>query len=226
VPTKRDPDLSLFFDILRTLEAANIPYMIIGAYAGTMYGISRVTYDIDIVVDLNDVGIEALASAYPLPRYYADPYQMRTSVQMGIMFNIIDTERGEKADLIPLTMVSRYRIAFQNRIQQPIELPDGHIMAVWCARPEDIIVGKLMAWAEGRSRKHAADIYEILVFHYLHIAFDLRASLDEAYIDQRAAQLGQDVLEFWHAIQTQARDEAARQQQSPSAARGTIKDNL
>jgi hypothetical protein len=34
------------------------------------------------------------------------------------MFNIIDTERGEKADLIPLTMASRYRSAFQNRVQR------------------------------------------------------------------------------------------------------------
>jgi len=42
VPTKRDPDLSLFFDILYILEATDIPYMIIGAYAGIIYGISRV----------------------------------------------------------------------------------------------------------------------------------------------------------------------------------------
>ena len=38
---------------------------------------------------------------------------------------------------------------------------------IWCARPEDIIVGKLMAWAEGRSRKHETDIYEMMVFLYL-----------------------------------------------------------
>jgi len=109
---------------------------------------------------------------------------------MGIMLNIIDTERGEKADLIPLTMASRYRSAFQNRVQRTIELPGGDTMAVWCARSEDVIVGKLMAWAEGRSRKHATDIYEILVFHYLGIASDLDTAFDEAYIDRRAAQLG------------------------------------
>jgi len=37
---------------------------------------SAALYDIDIVVDLNDTRIEALAAAYPLPRYYTDPYQM------------------------------------------------------------------------------------------------------------------------------------------------------
>ena len=211
MPIKRDPDLSLFFDILQTLEALDIPYMIIGAYAGTMYGISRVTYDIDIVVALDDARINALAETYPPPRYYADPYQMQTSVQMGIMFNIIDTERGEKADLIPLTMVSRYRVAFQNRIQQTTELPNGTTLTVWCARSEDVIIGKLMAWAEGRSRKHATDIYEMLVFHYLNLAPDLSGDFDETYIDQRATQLGHEVTKFWHAIKTQALEESARQ---------------
>ena len=116
---KRDPDLSLFFDILRTLETAGIPYMIIGAYAGTMYGVSRVTYDIDIVVELNDAHIAALTEAYPLPRYYADPYQMQTSVQMGIMFNIQWTTRGcgrwnAKASPNSIRPVSPNRLASPN----------------------------------------------------------------------------------------------------------------
>ena len=46
---ERSPDLSLFLDILHTLEAIDAPYMIIGAFAATVYGITRVTYDLDIV---------------------------------------------------------------------------------------------------------------------------------------------------------------------------------
>jgi hypothetical protein len=46
VPTERQPDLSLFVDILHTLEAINAPYVIIGAFAATVYGITRTTYDI------------------------------------------------------------------------------------------------------------------------------------------------------------------------------------
>lgn len=211
MPKTANPDLSLFLDILKTLESLDIPYMIIGAFAGTVYGVTRVTYDIDIVVNLNDAHIGALAETYPPPRYYADPYQMQQSVAMGIMFNIIDGERGEKADLIPLTMVSRYRHAFQNRVRQTVDV-GGATFDVWCARPEDVIIGKLMAWKEGRSRKHESDIYEMLTFYYLGLATDLGSPLDEAYIDQRAAQLGHDVAEFWRAVKTQAQNEAARQQ--------------
>ena len=67
------PNFNLFFAILQTLEAIQAPYMIIGAFAATLYGTTRTTYDIDIIVDLSEEHIEALAAAYPPPRYYADP---------------------------------------------------------------------------------------------------------------------------------------------------------
>jgi len=47
-----------------------------------------------------------------------------------------------------------------------VDIPGCDPLEVWCARPEDIIVGKLMAWAEGRSRIHETDIYEMLVSQY------------------------------------------------------------
>ncbi len=210
MPGERAPALSLFLDILRTLEAIDVPYMIIGAFAAAVYGSTRATYDIDIVVDLDEAHIEALAAAYPPPRYYADPVQMRDSIRLGIMFNIIDTGRGEKADLIPITMEPRYRQAFKRRGRQTVEVPGGEPFPVWCACPEDVIVGKLMAWAEGRSRKHETDIYEMMVFHYLGIDPALSEAFDEAYVDGQASALGAEVAEFWRAAKDAARQEAER----------------
>lgn len=200
------PNFNLFFAILQTLEAIQAPYMIIGAFAAILYGSSRTTYDIDIIVDLNEEHIDALAAAYPPPRYYADPEQMRSSIHWGIMFNIIDTSRGEKADLVPLTMEQRYRFAFANRIRQTIKTAGIPPFEAWCARPEDIIVGKLMAWAEGRSRKHETDIYEMLVMNALRDENEL--GMDTPYIDTQAQSLSEDVVQLWQAIK------AAVQQQS------------
>lgn len=210
MPNEHPPDLSLFLDILHTLEDIGAPYMIIGAFAAAQYGTTRATYDIDIVVDLSEEHIEALAEAYPPPRYYADPVQMRDSIRMGIMFNIIDTSRGEKADLVPLTMASRYDQAFQRRVRLTIDLPDAEPFDVWCARPEDVILGKLMAWDEGRSRKHETDIYEMMVFHYLGADPTLSAAFDESYVDTQAQALGQDVVELWETVKEAARREANR----------------
>jgi hypothetical protein len=210
MPGERDPDLGLFLDILSKLETIGVPYMVIGAFAGAIYGVTRVTYDIDIVVELSSAHIKALAALYPIPRYYADPVQMHRAISTGTMFNIIDTERGEKADLIPTTMVPQYGQAFRRRVRQTIDLPTTGTIEIWCARPEDVIVGKLMAWAEGRSHKHETDIYEMLVFHYLDTDPE-STPLDEAYIDAQARSLGAEATEFWQTVKATARQQAQRE---------------
>ncbi len=133
---------------------------------------------------------------------------MRDSIRLGIMFNIIDSSRGEKADLVPLSMASPYRQAFQNRVRQPIETPDGQSFEIWCARVEDVILGKLMAWAEGKGRRHETDIYEMMVSHYLDLFADLSADFAEAYVDVQAMRLGEDVADLWQATKTAAQAEA------------------
>ncbi len=53
----------LYLDILKTFERLDIPYVIIGAFAGMSYGVTRLTADVDIVVDLKETHIPALAAA-------------------------------------------------------------------------------------------------------------------------------------------------------------------
>lgn len=207
MPAEQKPDLSLFLDILQTLERINAPYMVIGAFAATVYGITRVTYDIDIIVDLSEEHINALSEAYPLPRYYADPVMIRNSIGMGIMFNIIDTNRGEKADLVPLSGTLDYRPAFERRIRQLVEIPGAEPFEIWCARPEDVIHGKLLAWKEGRSRKHETDIFEMMAYHFLNESGD--SSLNEKLIDAIAATLGEETNQFWQKIKSDAKKDTA-----------------
>lgn len=126
------------------------------------------------------------------------------------MFNIIDSSRGEKADLVPLTMATRYRQAFGRRLRQTVDAPGVEPFEVWCARPEDVIIGKLAAWEEGRSAKHEIDIHEMLVFHYLGFDPTLSADFDEAYIDVQIHSLGPDVVELWQTTREAARQEANR----------------
>ena len=208
--TERTPDLRLFFNILQTLDRINAPYMIIGGFAAAIYGNNRTTYDIDIVVNLKEHHIQALAAAYPAPRYCADPEQMRNSIRLGISFNIIDGKLGDKVDLSPLTRDSRYRAAFQRRVRQTIDLPDGTPFDAWCARPEDVIVGKLMAWEEGRSNKHEIDIYGMMLAHYMRVLLGAGAPFDEGYVSAQAKRIGDDVFEFWSAINEAARQEVQR----------------
>ena len=213
MPIRSGPDLSLFLDILRQLEEIGVPYVIIGGFAATIYGVTRATYDIDIIIDLDEEHIQALVDAYPLPRYYADPHQMLQAMRTGSPFNIIDSERGEKADLFPITMNERYRPALDNRLRQIVELPGMEPFAVWVARPEDVIVGKLMAWAELHSRRFESDIDELMVGQYLGSMSSFEHSFDEKYIDNQARSLGRELAAFWQAVKEAARQEADRYQQ-------------
>ena len=208
MPKASNPGLSFFLDILFKLEGLEIPYAIIGGFAATMYGITRATFDIDIVVNLEEKHIQALSAAYPSPRYYADLRQMNHAMQIGSSFNIIDSSRGEKVDLFPLTMDVRYQPAFDNRIRRTIDLPGMEPFAVWAARPEDVIVGKLMAWNEGHSDRHTADIFEMMVFHYL--GGETGIDFDKQYVAERAQTISKEAADLWKLIDATAQEEAAR----------------
>ena len=199
--------ISFYVQIVRALDEIGAPYMIVGAFGGYPFGITRVTFDIDILVDLREKDFEALSQRFPLPRYYADPEMMKNSVQMGIMFNLIDTNEGIKADLVPLKREPEYQLAFDRRIRREFVDPMGNSFSAWVAQPSDIIIGKLNAWNEGRSDKHPKDIYAMIVFD-LSGASDL--SIDYAMITKEASQIGKESLEMWNQVYAKAKEEVEK----------------
>lgn len=202
--------LGFYFDIMRALEEIGAPYMLVGAFAGSAFGITRATFDVDMLVNLREPHFDALAHRFPPPRYSADPEQMRNSTHLGIMFNIIDMNQGVKADLVPLSGSPGYREAFARRTRRTFQDESGNEFEAWCARSEDIILGKLMAWQEGRSAKHPSDIREMLVFILSGLSDE---ELDLLYIATRAAKLGTEVAELWHRLFNQAQVEIAGRDQ-------------
>ena len=203
--------LTFYFKVLQALEEIKAPYMIVGAFAGLAFGVNRATFDIDILVDLDEGDFEALAARFPLPRYYADPEMMRDSTRMGIMFNLIDTEEGVKADLVPLTREPEYRAAFARRGRHTFQDETGHVFEAWCAQPTDIIIGKLRAWAEGHSAKHPADIQAMLVFALSGLGTE---TIDFGAITVEAARLGPEVAALWKSLVNHAETQVQGRQGS------------
>lgn len=199
--------LKFYSEVVRVLDEIDAPYMLVGAFAGLSFGITRSTFDIDILVDLREQDFQPLADRFPPPRYYADPDMMRNSTQLGIMFNIIDSSDAIKADLVPLTREPDYRVAFERRVRRRFEDPDDVAFEAWCARPEDIIIGKLRAWAEGRSAKHPADILDMLLFLQ---SGTIEFPFDKGIVSATAVQLGPDPAELWRDVQAKAESELRR----------------
>jgi hypothetical protein len=196
-----------YIRIVKALEEISAPYMIVGAFGGTIYGITRATHDIDIIVDLHETDFEALSEKFPLPRYYADPVMIKNSVEMGIMFNIIDSSEGVKADLVPLKREPEYQLAFNRRIHETFTDENDKLFEAWVAQPTDIIIGKLQAWNEGRSNKHPDDIYAILFF-CLRGFSNYQVNIEE--IAEEANRIGQETLDMWLKTLKKVREEIRR----------------
>lgn len=196
--------LDFYIRVVQALDEIGAPYMIVGAYGGSVFGIIRSTNDIDIMVDLQEKDCYALSEKFPLPRYYADPEMIKNSIAMGIMFNLIDTNEGTKADLVPLKREPEYQLAFNRRVRETFQGPSGESFEAWVAQPTDIIIGKLQAWNEGRSDKHPKDIYSILFF-CLRGYSDYNVNLDE--VTKEAARLGRETLEMWNKTLARVREE-------------------
>jgi hypothetical protein len=195
--------IKFYAEIVRALDEIGAPYMIVGAFAGLSFGITRTTFDIDILVDLRDKDFNAISAKFPLPRYYADPEMMRNSTQMGIMFNIIDSQEGIKADLVPLKREPEYSVGFERRMRRTFS--DGQTeFEAWCARPEDVMIGKLQAWNEGQSTKHPADIFSMLL--YL-LSEDTDVPFDSNLVSTAATRIGQNALNLWKDLVTRAQEE-------------------
>jgi hypothetical protein len=197
--------LTFYSEVLKALEDIGAPYMIIGAFAAAAYGSERVTHDVDMIVILADSHMTELAARFPAPRYYADPEQMRNAQADGTLFNVIDSERGEKVDLIPWTLDERYAEAFDRRIRLAFEDLNGELIDAWYARADDVIVGKLMAWNEGHSVKHQYDIAAMMYFMYQGADPTLAPYFDEKYVDKKAKSISPDALAFWRKLKREAK---------------------
>ncbi len=196
--------LDFYIRVVKALDDIGAPYMIVGAFGGTIFGITRATHDIDIIVDLRETDFEALSQKFPLPRYYADPEMIKNSVEMGIMFNIIDSSEGYKADLVPLKREPDYQIAFDRRIRETFTDKNGEPFEAWVAQPTDIIIGKLQAWDEGRSNKHPDDIFAILFF-CLRGYSTYQVDIEE--IAEEANHIGQETFDMWLKTLERVREE-------------------
>jgi len=196
--------LDFYIRVVKALDDIRAPYMIVGAFGGTIFGITRATHDIDLIVDLRQTDYEALSKKFPLPRYYADPEMIKNSVETGIMFNIIDSSEGIKADLVPLKREPDYQLAFDRRIRETFTDENDEPFEAWVAQPTDIIIGKLQAWDEGRSNKHPDDIFAILFF-CLRGFSNYQVDIEE--VAEQAARIGPEPLDMWLKTLAKARNE-------------------
>ncbi len=68
-----------------------------------------------------------------------------------------------------------------------------------------MIIGKLLAWEEGRSIKHPQDIGAMLALIYSGRDQTIAPYFDESYVDRRAGMISGEAWKLWQDLKKQAR---------------------
>jgi len=157
--------------IIQALDDAHIEYMVTGSIVSSLQGEPRSTHDIDMVVALVRTAVKDLIKAFPSPDFYLDEKSIFDAINNRGMFNLIDSNEGDKVDFWILTDEPFDRSRFSRKYDEEVL---G--MQITVSSPEDTILAKLR-WAKlsGGSEKQFTDalrVYEVqfekLNMDYLH----------------------------------------------------------
>ena len=175
--------LEYTLDVLNRLQ---IRYAIVGSFASGIWGESRQTQDIDIVVELADQHVDFLCEEFPSPEFYLSRPAALEAVALRRPFNVIYPATAQKIDFMVSTEQS-WTVAQLDR-RREVELTPS--CTGFVAAPEDIILGKLVYYEEGGSDKHLRDCAGIMALS--------GSIVDRAYIARHCHLLG--IHSLWQKV--------------------------
>lgn len=152
------PDLVATF--LGPLNRTNVPYIVTGSVASTLYGEPRLTQDIDLVLRPTPEFAARLTAAFPATEYYVPPPEVlaeEAGRSTGGHFNLLHHETGLRADCYPAGAKPLNEWGLANRRRY---LVADH--EIWLAPIEYVILAKLEFFKTGGGDKHLADIAQML----------------------------------------------------------------
>ena len=161
--------------LLEALGRCAIPYLIGGSLASGIYGVYRMSLDVDLVADIHPGQIARLTSELG-DRFYADSEIIRDALTRGRSFNVIHFASGYKFDIFPLSSDEYQQTQFSRRVVKDIVL-GGETLAVPVATAEDTLLMKLAWYRSGGevSERQWNDVRGIVAvqgprldFEYLH----------------------------------------------------------
>jgi len=172
------------------MDALGIAYMIVGSQASIYYGEPRFTQDIDVVADINAGHVPGLLARFPAGEFYVSEDAVRDAIRSGGQFNIIHPTAGLKIDVMVKKDSLYDRVQFERR-ERKVIAPNFH---AYLARPEDVILYKMVYFSEGGSDRHLRDILGMLRIR--------GPAIDRGYVTEWAARLG--LATIWQSVQEQA----------------------
>jgi hypothetical protein len=144
--------LDFLKNLIQFLNQHNIPYMLSGSVALSVYTLPRATRDFDFIVNLHPKDVESVINFFK-EGYYCNEDSVREAVANKGMFNIIDHASGFKADFVVLKGQPFRLTEFERRIEA-----DFFGIPIFIVTPEDLLLSKLIWIQELQSSIQMEDI--------------------------------------------------------------------
>jgi len=161
--------------IAERLDRANIPYMLSGSVALSMYAQPRMTRDVDFVLDIEEAQVDTFLKLFEKD-CYVDRESVLEAVRARGMFNIIHEAWVVKADFVVRKDQPFRKAEFERRRTVTVQ---GNVLSV--VTPEDLLLSKLHWARTSRSELHLGDARNLILSE---------RNLDWPYIRQWAKKLG------------------------------------
>ena len=160
--------MAFFQKVTEVLDKNEVPYMLSGSVAMSLYIVPRATRDFDFIVHLQRKDIDRFVESFK-EGYYCDKESIEDAVERRSMFNIIDHASGFKADFVVLKDEPFRQQEFNRRV--PMEF---YGKTIYVVSPEDLILSKLIWIQSYQSPVQMEDIKNLL----------LSDRLDRTYIEE------------------------------------------
>jgi hypothetical protein len=143
--------------VIEALDAAAVPYMLVGSYSSNVHGIPRSTHDADFVIDLpSDSALAPIARSLG-PDLRVDPQLLLETVTGNHRYVITHIASPFKVELFLLSADPHHQERFKRRLKRQLEGRD-----VWFQTAEDVIIQKLRWYARAKREKDRGDVADVL----------------------------------------------------------------
>ena len=156
---KQEENVNFLTKIAGIFERLELPYLVTGGMAVSVWGRPRSTADVDVVIELESAGISGLLEALKelSEAGYIDEDVVREAVRGGGEFNFIDGATGMKIDFWVLGKGAFDASQLKRRVGKNV-----FGQKIYFLSPEDLILSKLIWYRKSRSTRHLEDIESIL----------------------------------------------------------------
>jgi hypothetical protein len=179
--------VAVTLQVTDVLDALNVPYLIGGSFASSVYGTYRATADVDLVADLKFDHVEPLVKALR-KQFYIDAEAVRDAIRYRRSFSAIHLTTMFKVDVFIPQRRPYSQTQLDRRVKHVI-WPEPEC-SVYLASAEDNVLAKLEWYRMGGevSERQWRDVLGVLKAQ--------STKLDVGYLRQWAAALNiADLLE-------------------------------